>query len=671
MKDAIQSESNSKKSSVGESLFGITLKQFIISIVVTLGFCYIAAYTTLMPIIPAPRPFLEIGERVPVAGVMGLVVLLLMISGFFNKKLKISFLTQRDIYVIFVFVGTAGMSIVSALQFYVVGWLGLGKKMVMSPDYYETFFQTLSPLVFPQNVDMYYDALLGGVSIPWGEWIAPIITWTAFWTLVVFLFVCMAVMVRRRWEDVEQLSYPLITPMLHYFGQEENDKGILGNIWSSSTMWWGFGLAALFVLMEFLGQIIPGFTFVDRRHWIRSVLGGIVKSSPIISTMFGDIVSQLQIDPSVIGVLYFVLSLDALFSIWFFGLVYFPLFNYILILLGRMEPGTAVEAVAMGGVQAAAGFVALGISLLWVMRKDIIGFFEKTASEEDRLPRLAVICLGVGAIVLVLFGRYMLGIDILWGLVFLLMMFLTFLSSTRARVEAGYFATGGPAMPMDRWFLSGVVGTSNIPAATWVGLGQVTMVASSWGGIGGMMGHVLESWKLGSRLGVSRESVTKVVIIAFAVSFALGLVILMPFPFEHGLYQMHSSWNQYWPSVVWNTTDIAVTPGLHEGPNPLRIVAAVIGGGMTLLLSAMRMMFVWWPFHPLGFIMGVHRLRWWWLGNAFIVWFVKFLVFRYGGNALAKKISPFFIGLVGGEFVLKIVLALTVVVLRLFGISVG
>jgi hypothetical protein len=64
----------------------------------------------------------------------------------------------------------------------------------------------------------------------------------------------------------------------------------------------------------------------------------------------------------------------------------------------------------------------------------------------------------------------------------------------------------------------------------------------------------------------------------------------------------------------------------------------------------MRARFLWWPFHPAGYLVagsfGLFRL---WF-PIFLSWLLKVLILRYGGLRGYRLALPFFIGLVLGEF---------------------
>ena len=65
---------------------------------------------------------------------------------------------------------------------------------------------------------------------------------------------------------------------------------------------------------------------------------------------------------------------------------------------------------------------------------------------------------------------------------------------------------------------------------------------------------------------------------------------------------------------------------------------------------AARHFFVWWPFHPLGFVVSTG-----WVMNSiwfsiFLAWLIKVIVLKYGGPRTYAQTRPFFVGVVLGQF---------------------
>ena len=87
-------------------------------------------------------------------------------------------------------------------------------------------------------------------------------------------------------------------------------------------------------------------------------------------------------------------------------------------------------------------------------------------------------------------------------------------------------------------------------------------------------------------------------------------------------------------------------------PDIPAIVFASFGFIITLVLAAMRMQFIWWNLHPVGYAISGSWAINPMIGSIFIGWLLKWLVLKYGGIRLHRKAIPFFLGLVLGEFLI-------------------
>ena len=68
------------------------------------------------------------------------------------------------------------------------------------------------------------------------------------------------------------------------------------------------------------------------------------------------------------------------------------------------------------------------------------------------------------------------------------------------------------------------------------------------------------------------------------------------------------------------------------------------------ILIVIRQKLLWWPFHPLGFLISTTWMAQFVWFNVFLAWLVKLLVLRYGGARLYQASRPFFLGLILGHF---------------------
>ena len=70
-------------------------------------------------------------------------------------------------------------------------------------------------------------------------------------------------------------------------------------------------------------------------------------------------------------------------------------------------------------------------------------------------------------------------------------------------------------------------------------------------------------------------------------------------------------------------------------------VFTLIGFTLTVLLSIMRLRFVWWPVHPAAFAITTSwgmKLVW---SCLLVSWLAKLIILRYWGLKAYRKITPF------------------------------
>ena len=105
---------------------------------------------------------------------------------------------------------------------------------------------------------------------------------------------------------------------------------------------------------------------------------------------------------------------------------------------------------------------------------------------------------------------------------------------------------------------------------------------------------------------------------------------------------------------------------LHSQPPPDWAGISFMGGGflLTALLMAMRLRFIWWPFHPAGFaISGSWSMGVFWF-SLFVSWTVKYTMLRFGGLRVYRSAVPFFLGFILGSFVVGSLWSLLGIVLE-------
>lgn len=97
--------------------------------------------------------------------------------------------------------------------------------------------------------------------------------------------------------------------------------------------------------------------------------------------------------------------------------------------------------------------------------------------------------------------------------------------------------------------------------------------------------------------------------------------------------------------------------------NPTRmdvpgLLAIFFGMGFTFLLSLLRSRFVWFPFHPAGYVLANTGTMYWLWCPFLVAWTCKVLIIRYGGIKGYRTALPFFLGLVLGDYTISSLWAL-------------
>jgi len=86
-----------------------------------------------------------------------------------------------------------------------------------------------------------------------------------------------------------------------------------------------------------------------------------------------------------------------------------------------------------------------------------------------------------------------------------------------------------------------------------------------------------------------------------------------------------------------------------QRPTTLQYVSMAAGGALVAALAWLRLNFVWWPIHPLGFVMATTwaTINLWF--SLFLGWLFKLLTIRYAGLRGYAQFRPLFMGAIMGD----------------------
>ncbi len=463
-------------------------------------------------------------------------------------------------------------------------------------------------------------------------WFKPLLFWTVFILLLMWGLSCLMSIFRQPWTEKERLSFPIIQIPLFITTR-------LTELLRNKLFWIAFGIAMAIDVWNGFSHLYPvmpeipivqAFQFRDyfvERPW-----------NAIQST-------EINLYPFVIGLAFF-LPTDLAFSCWFFFMFY-KMQLVITSALGIHElPGFPFPH-----EQAAGGYLAIGLLAIWLARRHLAGIYRTIfnkpgALDESREPmryRTAVLGLFVSFGLLILCG-VALGAGVISMVVFFMIFFLYALAIARMRAELGPPAhdlhNAGPEL-----LINNAIGTANQSKGTlstfslFFGFNRAYRAHYA--------AHATEGFKIAQLSKITSRSMLVAMLVSIVVGFFSAVWALMHSLYLHG-YSGRAAGSAF-ASEAWVRLESWLS--FPEEPRVAATVATIGGGLFALFLGSMRMKFTWWLWHPVGYATcsswSMEKL---W-ACIFIAWIIKLFITRYGGAKAYKKVIPFFVGLVLGEFV--------------------
>ncbi len=103
--------------------------------------------------------------------------------------------------------------------------------------------------------------------------------------------------------------------------------------------------------------------------------------------------------------------------------------------------------------------------------------------------------------------------------------------------------------------------------------------------------------------------------------------------------------------ALYLMTQVGITRTRAEVGSPVHDLRFAFGVLVTAFLMTMRTRFLWWPFHPAGHaVSSSYAMRGWW-AMFFLGWALKSVILKHGGVRALRQATPFFMGMILGEFV--------------------
>ena len=459
-------------------------------------------------------------------------------------------------------------------------------------------------------------------------WIQPMLLWTLALTVLAFVMICINSIIRRQWIQREKLTYPLV-----HLPFEMTHDNALQSFFGNGLLWLGFGIAASIDLINGIHTLFPVFAQIPLSYDL---------GAHFVDRPWNAIGSfPLQVNPYAIG-LAFPIPLDLLFSCWFFYLIW-KLERVFGAIAGVSTPGYPFPDQQILGA-----FLGIALVALWMGRKYLAQILKSVVkrhpevddSEEPMSYRTAVLGVLFGLIFLVGFV-YRAGMSISFGLAFFIIYYVILFAFTRMRAELGPPLQGihysGPLQ-----LIIATTGSRRISPQT------LTAAAPYWTHTkeirNSPMPFYLESFKLADRAKMDTRRLWKVLLLATAVGIFVTFWAFLDLSYKWGGPGAWRGNSAYTVMERWMSRPVE-TDATFLGATAFGLVFVVVN-------TMLRLRFLWWSLHPLGYALGgyYHLDKLWF--PFFISWAVKWTILKYGGIRAYRKAFPLFLGLVLGEFVI-------------------
>ena len=625
--------------STGNSKKGFTLKAVLTGVVGVIIICAVEPYNAYY----VGGTHL-VGNHFPIASVFLFLITILVHAALKSLKPSYGFTTAELIVV------WCMLIVVAAIPF--SGLMRYLFPLIPAPVYFATpenewnelLLRHLSGWLILQDKVAVENFYRGEQSVPWGAWLKPLIAWSAFVLVMYFVMMCICVILRKQWVERERFSFPLVQ-IPGEISQHADSPGALKHFFSNRLLWVGASFPLVLHSLNALHLYFPAVPRIplDRFFW------GAFPSKPW--TPLNSV--RLSVYFSVVGFTYLI-PMEISLSMWFFFLFY-KMQSIMLVAFGSpIGESTFAHRQGMGA------YLVIIVYIFWIGKEHIGNIFRRAFttkggwddSNEPLKYRWAVLGLILGVGIMIAMCNAV-GMS-LWVSVCIILIFFSVTTVLTWMVSnSGLLFVQQTFLPSE--YLQTILGSSSINPPSWAILGF--QEGLMWDLREIMMPHFMNSFRISDYGNLRRRKLVVAISIAILVGMLASYYSYLKLVYHYGgensvAYQSFIARPKRFFGASANAISNPTDTDWQE--------FSVILGGMIFMafLLSMRYTFIWWPLHPVGYIMHLSwatKCLW---ASFLIGWLLKLLILKLGGVGDYRRFRPIFLGAVLGESVIGCVWAI-------------
>ncbi len=524
--------------------------------------------------------------------------------------------------------------------------------------------------------------------IPLGQWVQPALVWLVLFGGLFVGFLGLNILLRKQWAENERFAFPqTILPRLLFAEAEGGQGGVHYVFLRRRAMWLGFFLTLPLVLLRglhFYNPSIPA-PLIENLQFANYFINPLAKAFlQDVSMDLGWIGAGFTFSLLAIALL---IDTNVLFSLWA-SFFLFQLWN----LFGKAFNWTRFPGYPWKFQQHMGAFIGYALLALFVARRHLAQVFRLVFSagpaagngpgESRGVYRLALTMVAVSLGVMAAWGVWT-GMGLAASLLFFSYMLVVGFAASKIRAECGapysyitpYFgmqfvaAIGGFA----------VFGSSGMLVAT-IASGFMTTASFLL-----MAPTQVEMMELGRQMNVRQRDVWAGLSLGLLGALFIGGFVLLCWAYGFGANRLETTWpyeqNNYFSAFrngeagadrAFENQTLFSTPEMRPLDLRHNLDAKGLGIGLaiTWLLAGLRSVFMWFPLHPIGYVLAPSYFMGGFWFCAFAAWLIRVLVLRLGGaRSIREGLVPFCVGMFLACVVSILFFDLVGIVLRAQGVT--